>query len=105
VKAGVQVASLAGTTRRYAAKFLRKTERRKNGKRHPCWSVVERKRLDGERVVQRHVLYPGEIDSSQAEAWRRTTEVFDEDAGAPRSLSLFSEERCNAAAEGRRRRG
>lgn len=34
-------------------------------------------------MAQRHVLCLGEINSSQAEAWRRATEVFDEDAGAP----------------------
>ncbi len=79
--------------------FLRKTERRKNGKTHLYWSVVESKRLDSGRVVQRHVLYLGEINSSQAEAWRRAIEVFDEDAGAPRSLCLFAEERCDLAAD------
>ena len=59
--------------------FLRKTERRKNGKTHLYWSVVENRRLDNGRVAQRHVLYLGEINSSQAEVWRRAIEVFDED--------------------------
>ena len=61
--------------------FLRRTERRKNGKTHSYWNVVENKRLDDGRVVQRHVLYLGEINSSQAAAWRKAIEVFDEDAG------------------------
>jgi hypothetical protein len=74
--------------------FLRKTERRKNGKTHLYWSVVENRRLDSGRVVQRHVLYLGEINSSQAEAWRRAIEVFDEDAGQSRPLALFPEDRC-----------
>ncbi len=74
--------------------FLRKTERRKNGKTHLYWSVVENRRLDSGRVAQRHVLYLGEINSSQAEAWRRAIEVFDEDEGRPRSLALFPEDRC-----------
>ena len=78
--------------------FLRKTERRKDGKTHLYWSVVENRRLDSSRVVQRHVLYLGEINSSQAEAWRKAIEVFDEDAGAPRSLSLFPDERCDLPA-------
>ena len=43
--------------------FLRKTERRKNGKTHLYWSVVENQRLDNGRVVQRHLLYLGEINS------------------------------------------
>ena len=74
--------------------FLRRTERRKNGKTHLYWSVVENKRLDDGRVVQRHVLYLGEINSSQAEAWRKAIEVFDEDAGRARTLALFPEDRC-----------
>src|SRR5882724_8359161 len=60
--------------------FLRRTERKKNGKTHSYWNVVENKRLDGGRVVQRHVLYLGEINSSQAAAWRKAIEVFAGDA-------------------------
>ncbi len=76
--------------------FLRKTERRKNGKTHLYWSVAENRRLDNGRVIQRHVLYLGEINSCQAEAWRRAIEVFDEDAGRSRALALFPEDRCEA---------
>jgi hypothetical protein len=78
--------------------FLRRTERRKNGKTHHYWNVVENKRLDDGRVVQRHVLYLGEINSSQAAAWRKAIEVFDEDAGRARTLALFPEDRCEVAA-------
>src|SRR5271165_5619888 len=80
--------------------FLRKTERRKNGKTHLYWSVVESKRLDNGRVAQRRVLYLGEINSSQAEAWRKAIEVFDENAGRPRTLALFPEDRCTLAEGG-----
>jgi len=69
--------------------FLRRTERKKNGKTHHYWNVVENKRLDDGRVVQRHVLYLGEINSSQAAAWRKAIEVFDEDAGRARTLALW----------------
>src|ERR1700704_1231496 len=78
--------------------FLRRTERKKNGKTHHYWNVVENKRLDGGRVVQRHVLYLGEINSSQAAAWRKAIEVFDEDAGLARTLALFPDDRCEAVA-------
>src|SRR3979409_2117945 len=78
--------------------FLRRTERKKNGKTHSYWNVVENKRLDGGRVVQRHVLYLGEINSSQAAGWRKAIEVFDVDAGRARTLSLFPEDRCEAIA-------
>ncbi len=77
--------------------FLRRIERRKNGKTHLYWSVVENRRLDGGRVAQRHVLYLGEINSSQAEAWRKAVEVFDADAGGSRTLALFPEDRCEGA--------
>jgi len=73
--------------------FLRCTERKKDGKTHNYWSIVENKRLDDGRVVQRHVLYLGEINSPQAAAWRKAIEVFDADAGAPRTLALFPEDR------------
>jgi hypothetical protein len=78
--------------------FLRRTARKKNGKTHHYWNVVENKRLDGGRVVQRHVLYLGEINSSQAAAWRKAIEVFDEDAGLARTLALFPDDRCEAVA-------
>ena len=74
--------------------FLRKTPRKKDGKTHDYWSVVENKRVAGGRVVQRHVLYLGEINSSQAAAWRKAIEVLDDDAGHRRTLALFPEDRC-----------
>jgi hypothetical protein len=79
--------------------FLRRTERKKNGKTHSYWNVVENKRLDDGRVVQRHLLYLGEINSSQALAWRKAIEVFDEDAGRARTLTLFPEDRCEVVAD------
>src|ERR1700681_4796897 len=78
--------------------FLRRTERKKNGKAHSYWNVVENKRLDDGRVVQRHVLYLGEINSSQAAAWRKAIEVVDEDAGRSRTLALVPGDRCEAVA-------
>jgi hypothetical protein len=78
--------------------FLRKTPRRKDGKTHDYWSVVENKRVAGGRVVQRHVLYLGEINSSQAAVWRKAIEVLDDDAGHPRTMALFPEDRCAAVA-------
>jgi hypothetical protein len=76
--------------------FLRKTQRKKDGKTHTYWSVVENQRVNGGRIVQRHVLYLGEINSSQATAWRRAIEVLDEATGRPRTLELFAEDRCAA---------
>jgi hypothetical protein len=47
-------------------------------------------------VVQRPVLYLGEINSSQAAVWRKAIEVLDEDAGRPQTLALFPEDRSDA---------
>ncbi len=74
--------------------FLRKTQRKKDGKTHDYWSVVENKRVAGGRVVQRHVLYLGEINSSQAAVWRKAIEVLDDDTGQSRTMALFPEDRC-----------
>src|ERR1700692_1028754 len=76
--------------------FLRKTPRKKDGKTHDYWSIVENKRVAGGRVVQRHVLYLGEINSSQATVWRKAIEVLDDDAGHSRRMALFPEDRCAA---------
>ena len=74
--------------------FLRQMIRKKDGKEHRYFSVVENKRVAGGRVVQRHVLYLGEINDTQELAWRKSIEVFDEGVARPRMLSLFPEDRC-----------
>jgi hypothetical protein len=50
--------------------FLRCNRRKKDGKVHDYWSVVENRRCSDGRVVQRQVLYLGEINAGQREAWR-----------------------------------
>jgi DDE family transposase len=74
--------------------FLRCKTRKKDGKEHRSWSLVENKRVSGGRIVQKHVLYLGEINSSQQRAWRKTIEVLDAEGQSPRTLSLFPEDRC-----------
>jgi hypothetical protein len=73
--------------------FLRSKRRFKNGKWHRYYSVVENRRLPDDRVVQRQVLYLGEINDSQEAAWRRTLEVFDEQHRTTCQMSLFPEDR------------
>src|ERR1700761_2501464 len=75
--------------------FLRSKIRRKDGKEHRSWSVVENRRVASGRVVQRHVLYLGEINSTQELAWRRSIEVIETGTAQPRTLSLFPEDRCD----------
>jgi transposase len=73
--------------------FLRCSRRKKNGKDHQYFSIVENKRVAGGRVVQRHVLYLGEINSQQEEAWRKTIEIFEEGQARPRTVALFANDR------------
>jgi len=73
--------------------FLRAKIRKKDGKRHRYFSVVENKRVAGGRIVQKHVLHLGEINDSQELAWRRSIEVFDEAVDRPKTLALFPEDR------------
>ena len=70
--------------------------RRKDGKEHRYWSVVENVRVRGGRVVQRQVLYLGEINDSQRAAWCRSIAVLDETASA-RQLALFPADRAAPA--------
>jgi transposase len=64
----------------------------KNGKEHRYWSIVENRRC-GRRVAQRPVLYLGEINDAQREAWTKSIEVFDETAGEQARLALFPADR------------
>jgi hypothetical protein len=77
--------------------FLRCSTRKKDGKEHQYFSIVENKRVADGRVVQRHVLYLGEINTSQELAWRKSIEVFEDGEERPSTLALFPENRCEAA--------
>ena len=79
--------------------FLRYKVRKKNGKEHRSWSVVENQRLANGRVVQRHVLYLGEINDSQNRAWRKSIEAFLEDQPEepPATLALFPDDTVAAS--------
>ncbi|MFB0554548.1 MAG: IS1634 family transposase [Phycisphaerae bacterium] len=73
--------------------FLRTNKRWKNGKWHRYYSIVENRRLTDGKVVQRTVLYLGEINDCQEAAWRKTLEVSDESSQQKYQLSLFPEDR------------
>jgi transposase len=73
--------------------FLRAKIRKKDGKIHRYFSVVENRRVGAKRrTVQRTVLHLGEINGSQEAAWRQTLEVFDEGRQEHRTLSLFPDD-------------
>ena len=69
--------------------YLRCNRRFKDGKEHRYWNIVESKRCGGGKVVQRQVLYLGEINDSQREAWCRVIEAFDEKTQERTQLALF----------------
>jgi transposase len=69
--------------------YLKCHRRFKDGKEHRYWSIAEKRRLSRDRVVDRHVLYLGEINDSQREAWLKSIEAFDESHQEQRRLALF----------------
>lgn len=73
--------------------FLRSTNRKKDGKDHRYYSIVENRRLPGDRTVQRTILYLGEINDQQKAGWRKTLDVFDEDEQCYTTMSLFPDDR------------
>ena len=78
--------------------FLRATKRKKDGKIHHYWSVVENVRV-GRRVFQRRALYLGELNDSQHAEWQRAIEAIDEN-GRITQLKLFPEERAPESDDG-----
>lgn len=73
--------------------FLRSKRRFKDGKEHRYWSIVENRRVAGDRVVQRQVLYLGEINDSQKAVWCRTIDVIGEESTQATQMAIFPEDR------------
>jgi hypothetical protein len=73
--------------------FLRLNRRFKDGKEHRYWNIVENKRCAGGKVVQRQVLYLGEINDGQRDAWCQLIDAFDEGDRRHRQLALFPADR------------
>ena len=73
--------------------------RKKDGKEHRYFSIVESRRVAGGKVVHRTAVYLGEINDTQQAAWRKTLQVFDEHKHRFTALSLFPEDREIAAQE------
>src|SRR5260370_17337909 len=74
--------------------FRRPTKRKKGGKEHRYWSIVENRRIGGGRGVQRPLLYLGGINDSQELAWRKSIAILGEGALQPRTPSLFPQGRA-----------
>jgi len=73
--------------------FLRFNTRKKDGKEHRYWSVVENRRLRAGSTTQRTVLYLGEINDTQQAAWRKSLEVINETNQRTEQICLFPEDR------------
>jgi transposase len=73
--------------------FLRANRRIKDGKEHRYWNIVENRRTAEGRVVQRQVLYLGEINDSQKDSWCKSIEVLEEGHGVAGQVALFPEDR------------
>ena len=65
----------------------------KDGKEHRYWSVVESVRCSRERVVQRPVLYLGELNDSQRAGWTRCRETV-AGQGRAQQIALFPADRA-----------
>ena len=79
---------------------LRAKSRLKDGKVHRYWSIVENRRTQGNRIVQRQVLYLGEINDNQQAAWCKTIEVLQEGQAQPQAVAIFPEDRIAPALGG-----
>jgi transposase len=84
----------------YLPVFLKRNRRVKNGREFIYYNIVENRRCAGGRVVQRQVLYLGELNSTQLEQWRKSIEVFDETTGSSRQLALFEQGNLPEASAG-----
>ena len=73
--------------------FLRATKRKKDGKEHRYWSVVENVRPAAGPVHQKTLLYLGELNDSQQAGWTKALEVFNADSGQTETRSLFPSDR------------
>jgi hypothetical protein len=74
--------------------FLRVKRRFKDGKEHRYWSIVENHRTVDNQVVQRHVLYLGEVNDSQQASWIKTIEVMQQGDRRGKQMALFPADRA-----------
>lgn len=78
-----------------ARMFLRSTNRRKDGKDHRYYSVVENRRVRDGRSLQKTLLYLGEINDTQRADWVRAIEVVE--GNQRRQMALFPQDRAAPA--------
>jgi transposase len=74
--------------------YLKCHRRLKDGKEHRYWSIAEKQRCADGRVVDRHLLYLGEINDSQQASWLRCIEAFEVPSQRQLRLALFPADRA-----------
>jgi len=72
--------------------YLRVRNRKKNGKSHRYWSIVESQRVRGGRVIQRQALYLGELNDTQHAGWIRSIEALEPVTKQAQQLALFPDD-------------
>jgi len=75
--------------------YLKRHERKKDGKSHVYYSLSESVRVGAGRVVQRRLLNLGELNTTQLDRWQRSIEVIEED-GRVGQRRLFSDREGSA---------
>ena len=77
--------------------YLKCHNRRKDGKLHRYWSIVESYRLANGVSAKRQVLYLGEINDTQKAGWCRIIEAFECGTETPQQIALFPSDRSAPA--------
>lgn len=74
--------------------YLRVRKRNKNGKVHRYWSVVESRRVSGGRVLQKQLLYLGELNDVQHAGWVQAIEALEPATQESQQMALFPDDVC-----------
>jgi len=72
--------------------YLRVRKRKKNGKVHRYWSIVESRRVPAGRVVQKQLLYLGELNDVQHAGWVQAIETLQPVTEKAQQLALFPDD-------------
>jgi len=72
--------------------YLRVRKRKKNGKVHRYWSIVESRRVSGGRVIQRQLLYLGELNDVQHAGWIQAIQALQPATEQAQELALFPDD-------------
>jgi transposase len=72
--------------------YLRVRKRKKNGKTHRYWSIVESRRISSDRIVQKQLLYLGELNDVQHAGWVQAINALQPATEEAQQLALFPDD-------------